>query len=79
LIRYNLWRYTLWNIGFVTSPETSQKTGVPGKTVITFAYRLQIPWDHFHWKEYGLHFLLCKFQNHILNIERGACCTSGVF
>ena len=43
-----------WNIGFVTSPETSQKTGVPGKTVITFSYRLQMQWDHFHWKEYGL-------------------------
>jgi hypothetical protein len=35
----------------VTSPETSQKTGVLGKTVITFSYRIQMQWDHFHWKE----------------------------
>jgi hypothetical protein len=32
----------MWNIGFVTSPETSQKTGVLGKKVITFSYRLQM-------------------------------------
>jgi hypothetical protein len=27
--------YTPWKIGFVTSPETSEKTGVSGKNVIT--------------------------------------------
>jgi hypothetical protein len=49
-----LWRYTLWKIGFVTSPEASQYTGVPGKIVITSSYRIQMKWDHFHWKEYRL-------------------------
>jgi hypothetical protein len=29
------WSYTLWKIGFVASPETSQKKGVSGKNIIT--------------------------------------------
>jgi hypothetical protein len=29
--------YTPWKIGFVTSPETSQKHGVSGKNVINYS------------------------------------------
>jgi hypothetical protein len=29
-------------------------------------------WDKLHWKEHGLWFLLCEFQNRMLIIERGA-------
>ena len=32
-----LWSYTPWKIGFVASPETSLKTGVLGKKVITYS------------------------------------------
>jgi hypothetical protein len=47
----------MWKIGFVTSPEASQEIGVPGKIVITYSYKIQMKWDHFHWKYYRLEIL----------------------
>ena len=47
-------RYTIWKLGFVTSPKSLSQTVVLGKTSISEAKTLQIKCHLLHWKEYKL-------------------------